>query len=185
MTKATIQTWLDLGFATLINEGCDGLSAEKMAKKLGVTRGAFYHRFGSREGYITALLDAWTESCVQQIEQSQVFLNTPSALRDAKPLSPLHEYAWELPHQLDIAVRSWSQREPLARQYQSRVDKMRLGHVLNIFKSLNISMTKANRISQVAYISLVGAQHVVSSVKSLSFEQFKHALDTTLQDAIG
>lgn len=184
MTKVSNQTWLDLGFETLINEGCDGLSAEKMAKNLGITRGSFYHRFGSRDGYVTALLEAWTESCAQQIEQSQLFLNTPSALLDAKPLSPLHEYAWRLPHQLDIAVRAWSQRDPLAQQYQSRVDKMRLGHMLAIFKGLNISMTKANRLSQVAYISLVGAQHVVSNVKSLSFDQFKHALDATLQDAI-
>ncbi len=184
MTKATIQTWLDLGFETLIIEGCDGLSAEKMAKELGVTRGSFYHRFGSREGYVTALLEAWVASCSQQIAQSQLFLCTPSALLEAKPLSPLHEYAWKLPHQLDIAVRSWSQREPLAQQYQSRVDKMRLGHMLAIFKSLNISITKANRLSQVAYISLIGAQHVVSNVKSLSFDQFKHALDATLQDAI-
>lgn len=184
MTKVSAQTWLDLGFETLINEGCDGLSAEKMAKKLGITRGSFYHRFGSREGYISALLEAWLETCTQQIEASQRFLDTPSALKEAKPLSPLHEYAWHLPHQLDIAVRSWSQREPIAQEYQSRVDKMRLGHVLNIFKSLNISITKANRVSQVAYISLVGAQHVVSNVKSLSFEQFKHALDATLNDAL-
>lgn len=184
MTKVSTQTWLDLGFATLLKEGCDGLSAEKMAKNLGITRGSFYHRFGSREGYVTALLDAWAASCAQQIEQSQAFLSTPSTLRDSKPLSPLHEYAWHLPHQLDIAVRSWSQRDPLVQQYQSRVDKMRLSHVLSIFKSLNISITKANRISQVAYISLVGAQHVVSNVKSLSFDQFKHALDATLQDAL-
>ena len=184
MTKVSTQIWLDLSFETLINEGCDGLSAEKMAKKLSITRGSFYHRFGSREGYVTALLEAWAESCSEQIAQSQTSLSTPSALREAKPFSPLHEYAWQLPHQLDMAGRAWSQRDPIAQHYQSRVDKMRLGHMLVIFKSLNISITKANRLSQVAYISLIGAQHVVSNVKSLSFDQFKHALDATLHDAI-
>lgn len=179
MTKATAESWIELGFKTLIEEGSDGLAAEKLSKKQGVTRGSFYHRFNSRQGYVESLLDEWLNLCQQQIESSH-----GSTSQDNSQFSALHSFAWALPHELDVAIRSWSLRDPTVKTYQSKADKMRLSHLVSLFRLSVDSPMKANRLAQVAYVSLVGAQHLTASVKSLSFEQFKSALDSTLTDSV-
>lgn len=62
--------WLDAGYQLFIEEGHKGIQVERLAKKLGRNKSAFYHFFGERETYIEFLLkyhlskmDKFIEEC--------------------------------------------------------------------------------------------------------------------------
>ena len=49
--------WIEAARVALIEEGTAGIEVNKLAKRLGVTRGGFYWFFESREQLLDALLD--------------------------------------------------------------------------------------------------------------------------------
>lgn len=51
--------WIAAGLNALDNDGDAGISAERLARRLNVTRGSFYHHFRSRNEFVHALLAAW------------------------------------------------------------------------------------------------------------------------------
>ena len=52
MPRTTRTRWIEAGFELLDMYGADGVSAERLARRLNVTRGAFYHHFSSRNDYV-------------------------------------------------------------------------------------------------------------------------------------
>src|SRR5213083_2769643 len=65
MAKVTRADWLDAGLDVLASEGPQALVAERLAQRLGVTRGSFYHHFRSRESFLTGLLERWSQRHTQ------------------------------------------------------------------------------------------------------------------------
>ncbi|MFX7793004.1 TetR/AcrR family transcriptional regulator, partial [Acinetobacter baumannii] len=59
MPKTTRAHWIEAGFELLDIEGAVGISAERLARRLNVTRGAFYPHFTSRDDYVRSLLAEW------------------------------------------------------------------------------------------------------------------------------
>lgn len=56
MKKLTRDDWIEAGLKTLDLEGYTAISGERLARRLNVTRGSFYHHFRSREDFMRALL---------------------------------------------------------------------------------------------------------------------------------
>ncbi|RAS38676.1 TetR/AcrR family transcriptional regulator [Paraburkholderia bryophila] len=55
----TRDQWISAGFDALDQEGYLGVSAERLARRLNVTRGSFYHHFRSKEDFVRILLVQW------------------------------------------------------------------------------------------------------------------------------
>ena len=53
--------WLDAALAELAGGGINAVAIEKLAARLGVTRGSFYHHFHNREQLLREMLDYWAE----------------------------------------------------------------------------------------------------------------------------
>src|SRR5215468_2006603 len=53
--------WIHEGLRVLGEEGVEAVRVEPLAKRLGVTKGSFYHHFGDRDELLRALLDRWHE----------------------------------------------------------------------------------------------------------------------------
>ncbi|WP_324650873.1 TetR family transcriptional regulator [Georgenia sp. H159] len=56
-TEATRQAILGAALALFATRGADGVGLEEIARVAGVTRGAVYHHFGSRQGVFSAVHD--------------------------------------------------------------------------------------------------------------------------------
>src|SRR5689334_20670433 len=56
------QAWLDAARAALIEEGTAGVEINKLAKRLGVSRGGFYWFFQDRAHLLRELLSYWVET---------------------------------------------------------------------------------------------------------------------------
>ena len=51
--------WLDAALDALYEEGEVGVRVEPLARRLGVTKGSFYHHFRDREELVAAMVDRW------------------------------------------------------------------------------------------------------------------------------
>ena len=51
--------WIDAAWDALGEGGVESVRIERLARKLGVTKGSFYWHFKNRQGLIDALLDRW------------------------------------------------------------------------------------------------------------------------------
>lgn len=51
--------WVDAAWEALGEGGVESVRIERLARRLGVTKGSFYWHFKNRQGLIDALLDRW------------------------------------------------------------------------------------------------------------------------------
>src|ERR1700719_1196684 len=63
------EIWLDSARQALLEEGTAGVEINKLAKRLGVSRGGFYWFFKSREHLLDELLHYWAETSTVLFER--------------------------------------------------------------------------------------------------------------------
>ena len=153
MKTLTRRDWILAGFAALDREGHAGLSAESLARRLNVTRGSFYHHFRNREDFVRALLSAWeddyTERMLAYAAQGRSAGDTLLRyLRIAAEKQPGRE----------VAIRAWALNDPLAAEFQQRVDARRLAFSIETAGRLGRSAVEAELIGHAAHLCLVGGQ---------------------------
>ncbi|AJX34308.1 TetR/AcrR family transcriptional regulator [Burkholderia oklahomensis] len=153
MARTTRTDWIAAGLAALDDEGARGISADRLARRLGVTRGAFYHHFGSRKAFVQALLAEWeTTYTTQAIALLQ---------RDGPPERALDRYlaaASQMNPRREAAIRTWSLHEPLVAEFQRRADRARLAAAHAFCRQTLRSEEDAALFAQVSYLCFVGAQ---------------------------
>ena len=91
-TKSEI---LDTALRLFQEKGWDNVNIEDIVRELGVTRGAFYHHFKSREALVVAVVD------------QMFFENNPFTLvAQEKGLSALEKLQFALQHNLDFNLKN-------------------------------------------------------------------------------
>ena len=152
MSRKTKQDWYDIAYQGLTESGIEALSAEKLASRLGVSRGSFYHHFGSCEGFHKALLENWLQKNTMQIDSIN------QGKTSSEKLIALKQFAWTLPHEIEVAIRAWALYDPLAREYQIKTDKIRLDYITSLFEE-KYSSSKALAAAEVLYYAFIGIQN--------------------------
>jgi AcrR family transcriptional regulator len=117
----TRDRWLDEGLAVLAEQGAAGVRVDRVAARLGVTKGSFHHHFDGAEDYRRALLHRHEREQTAELGRD---------LAEAPPetvFATLAERALALLGTgLERAVRAWSATDPAARAVQERLDAARL-----------------------------------------------------------
>lgn len=57
--RSTTEEWVEVGYRLLGEGGPGAVRIEVIAKRLGVARSGFYHRFGSRSSLLEAINERW------------------------------------------------------------------------------------------------------------------------------
>jgi AcrR family transcriptional regulator len=156
MARLSREDWLKRGLVLLVKHGVDSLTIDFMCQHLEVTKGSFYHHFKNRESFLEALLDYWeTTYTTQFIEISRI---------EAGPLAQmqkLNELVEESYGTQETVIRAWAQVDPLAREYQERVDQRRIGFIRDLYLQLMDDETLAHTLAQLVYAILIGAQNIL------------------------
>lgn len=153
MTIVSKQEWLQAGINQLREFGCQAISGEKLARRLDVTRGSFYHHFKSMDEYVEHLMDEWEQSYTLEL------LEKAHSTDPRLEMTQLLELAWNTDINLEVAVRQWGFSHPLVQSRIEKIDRLRLAHISNLYTVLMNDSEKGRQYGTIAYYGLLGALH--------------------------
>jgi AcrR family transcriptional regulator len=125
--------WIEFSTGVLADEGVDGLRIEVLARKLGVTKGSFYWHFKDRQALLNAVVAAWRDARVQEVEQ-QVAIPANEAATQIRRI--LDQYSTQPNRQrmrTELALRDWARRDSLVAAAVEAVDQARLQNAMRLF----------------------------------------------------
>lgn len=153
------QRWLDAGLEALAEEGASGLRIDRLTRRLGVTKGSFFHHFAGAAAYQTALLTHLEATASAQVEAREGELATadPRELlgRLTAAVGSSADGLWRA--DLEVAVRAWSFTDREVRATQDRIDRRRLAMLEAIWQQLEPDPERARVSARLPYLILVGA----------------------------
>ena len=127
------QDWIDAAIELLVDKGISEVSVDRLAKKLCVSRGSFYHHFPERCDLFRSMLQFWAQRWTNAIiDQVGALDLAPSTTLLALMKTIRNNRAAEY----DTPIRTWAQHDPLAREVVRQVDKARLGFIQSQFEEL-------------------------------------------------
>ena len=153
MKKLTRDDWIEAGLKTLDLEGYTAISGERLARRLNVTRGSFYHHFRSREDFIRALLSTWEEDYTARMLEY--------AAQGQGPVDVLRRYmhiAADKQPNREVAIRAWALHDPLVAEYQVRVDATRQAFAIKTSQRAFPLSKYSETVGEIAHLCFIGGQ---------------------------
>ena len=130
--RLTREDWLAESMQVLAKEGIAAVKVDRLAKRLGCTRGSFYHHFKDRRDLLVSMLEhwirAWTLDIVDDI--SGLDLDPKTTVRALIKMIRKRKAA-----EFDATIRAWALSDPLAADYVRQADEIRLGYAKSLFKA--------------------------------------------------
>ena len=147
--------WLDTARAALIEEGTAGVEINKLAKRLGSSRGGFYWFFKDRAQLLDELLAYWARTSTVVFEQ---ILNSSGRSGMEKYLAIINLWIDEKEYdpKWDGAVRDWARTSGAVRKVVQVVDRKRIGVLEKIFNDIGYVGKEAHIRARVMYYHQVG-----------------------------
>lgn len=166
------------GLRVLAEQGAPGLRAERLAARLGVTKGSFYHHFDGMVGYQRELLAHFEQ------EMTARYIDAVEAAGLGDPRSKL-EMLMDLvlandEAPIEVAVRAWATQDRAVEAVQRRTDATRVDYLRGLFRDLGYDGPRAMETARLVYLVLIGAGHIVPP---LSAPEIRHLWEQILQDS--
>jgi AcrR family transcriptional regulator len=140
----TPQSWVDAATAVLVDEGIDHVRVDVLASQLQVTRGSFYWHFRDREDLLRRVLQHWSEQATEQLTRrlASASSNPREQLQDVISL-PFRGRSAARAARIELAIRAWARRDPMAQQAVDDADAARLAYHQQIFQALGFGAEEA------------------------------------------
>ncbi len=149
------EAWLKEGLAVLAESGHKALTIGRLATRLGVTKGSFYHHFSDRTQYSIDLLSYWEAVyTLTLIEISERARSAPEKQRK------LAELVFNQTFDHERAIRAWAMVDKDVYAVQARIDTMRYDYLHSLFVNIFGSKKVATARARAAICMFVGAQNV-------------------------
>ncbi|MDP3278069.1 MAG: TetR family transcriptional regulator [Deltaproteobacteria bacterium] len=154
MTKTNTSEWIEAGLTLLREGGQDALNIARLCEELERTKGSFYHHFASIDAYRLALLEEWE----QRNTHAPIAHAKGTPAGDARRAA-LSDAVRQLDGRLDLAVRAWGLRDPVAREHVARVDTLRIDYLADLLPGRT---PRARRllIARLEYAAFLGHQQL-------------------------
>ncbi len=144
-----------VGFEALCEGGAEVIRVEPLAKRLGVTKGSFYHHFSTRRDLQMALLQAWeqrgTDEIIEHVQGSAQL-----------PEDRLRSLAYQTfavqanADAIEAAIRAWANTDNEVAETATRVDQRRLDYVAKLLVAHGMAAEVAQRRAKLLYRTLIG-----------------------------
>lgn len=145
------EDWLEMGLETLGREGLAGLTIQRMAGKLRLTKGSFYHHFANVADFNSQLIAHWADQYL-----STAALAPDDAAAGLALLDAIIADAYSPATEPEVAIRSWAQQDEEVRVHVEQVDEARRAFVYQIFLSLTGDVIQARRMADLLFAMLIG-----------------------------
>jgi AcrR family transcriptional regulator len=165
----TRDRWLDEGLRILSEEGAAGVRIDRIAARLGLSKGSFHHHFRGATGYKLDLLAHFERQSVGALENAISGMgdvaDARAVLAGLTALVRPGEAGIYHPN-LDVAVRAWSTWDPDVREVQARIDSAAIAALQGVWKRAVADDDEARTAAMLPYLLAVGASVVVPSVSA-------------------
>lgn len=154
-TVVSRDEYFDAALEILSSDGYGGLKLAPLCRLLKVTTGSFYNYFDSWSVFKTQLLQVWLEGRTLQLVEV--------AKTEAEPLRRLDllvDFASNLPHRAESAIRAWSHSDSEVRQVQGDVDAQRFSVVRGAMSALFDDEETAEYYTHLGLYILIGFQQL-------------------------
>lgn len=172
------EAWLNEGLAVLSELGVSSLRIDRLAERLKLSKGSFYHHFAGISGYRLDLLShyegKYTDRYIDEIEAQPGL--SPRAKYDQLQRAVLSEDGGR--PDLDLAIRAWAAQDDDARLMQARVDARRIEYLTTLWEEITGDHEDAVDMGRLIYLLLIGAQQIVPS---LSSDELSRVYDVALR----
>ncbi len=140
----TPEDWVSAATQVLVDHGIDHVRVDVLAGELNVTRGSFYWHFRDREDLLRRVLRAWREeSTVQLTKRLEVARSDPRELLADVITLPFRGRAAVRAARIELAIRAWARRDPMAREALDEADASRIGYHETLFRALGFAPDEA------------------------------------------
>jgi AcrR family transcriptional regulator len=149
------QVWLEAARQALVEEGTTGIEVNKLAKRLGVTRGGFQWFFKSRQRLLDELLAYWLDTSTCLFER---ILETydHDGMREYMALINLWVEEKDYDPKWDTAMRDWARTTVKVRKAIQSVDAKRIAVLQEIFMHMGYKGKEAHIRARITYYHQVG-----------------------------
>lgn len=132
-TRLKREDWIDSALEVLVEDGVGAVTIDRLAQRLGVTRGSFYHHFDGRQSLLDALLKNWADSTTYEILDriEKLRLDPATSL-----LALLRTIRSEGAARFDAVFRAWALHDARAAEVFKEVDANRQELVRSLFAAL-------------------------------------------------
>ncbi|WP_426131146.1 TetR/AcrR family transcriptional regulator [Pararhizobium sp. PWRC1-1] len=153
-TSLTPLDWTVAGITALAEGGIDAVRVERLAKRLGTSKGSFYWHFANRPALLAAMLELWErESTADVIEHVAAITDPAERLRHVT-----REALEAKTRGVDVAhaVRSWAAQDPAVAVRFVRVEQARTAFLAHELAALGYDSPTALRLGKALYLALIG-----------------------------
>ncbi|MRG59066.1 TetR family transcriptional regulator [Agromyces sp. CFH 90414] len=151
----TRDDWLDEGLRVLAEQGAPAVRTDRIAARLGLTKGSFHHHFAGAPDYRRSLLDRY---------ESQMLAALDAVVAEASAASPGDTFAIlrdraasALEQPLEAAMRAWAFQDDDARAAQGRVDTARLEALTALWSRVVDDPADARTAALLPHLVVIGA----------------------------
>jgi AcrR family transcriptional regulator len=149
------EIWLDTARRALIEEGTAGVEINKLAKRLGASRGGFYWFFKNRQQLLDELLALWAESS-KGLFESVLRSGDHNGMQELNAINRLWIDENEYDPKWDGAVRDWARTSTAVLKVVESVDNQRVAILERVFLDLGYKGMDAHIRARVMYYHQVG-----------------------------
>jgi AcrR family transcriptional regulator len=149
------EAWLEAARSALIEEGTAGIEINKLAKRLGVSRGGFYWFFASRDQLLDELLAFWVQTGTQLFERI-LRSHDRNGMREYEALVDLWIDEKEYDPKWDAAVRDWARTSAAVLSAVKAVDQKRIALLERLFRDMGYRGKEAHVRARITYYHQVG-----------------------------
>jgi AcrR family transcriptional regulator len=145
--------WFEAALKALVEEGVDAVRIERLAPRLGITRGSFYHHYKDHADLLRALLEHYVETNQQRFLTMLPLLQGTAkeklwVLWTATADQSFRDYDW--------AVRMWGMHDPHVAAVLEQIDNKRMDVMINLFKEMGFSEDESWIRAALAYHGSLG-----------------------------
>jgi AcrR family transcriptional regulator len=153
--KVPREGWLNCARVTLIEDGIDGVKVDRLARRLKISRGGFYHHFRNLQQLLNELLVMWKTQ--NRFTPAKIVASTPEAAGKALfqiSQDVVHENGFD--PQFDMAMREWARISHPAAEVVHEVDKERVAALQQVFEGFGYGPREAMIRARIYYWHQIG-----------------------------
>jgi AcrR family transcriptional regulator len=140
----TPEDWVRAATQVLVDHGIDHVRVDVLAGELKVTRGSFYWHFRDREDLLRRVLQAWRdENTVQLTRRLALARSDPRDLLADVVTLPFRGRAAVRAARIELAIRAWARRDPMAQRALEEADASRIGYHESLLQALGFAPEEA------------------------------------------